>query len=335
MPCRLPYRAFPFCRPLRVLVALAISAPALPAAAAAPSSAAGCISNVIVTSSADSGTGSLRPAVAGLCNGGRIRFANRAVIELASEIAIDKQVTIDGSSVAQDASAGDAALVWIRGRSGVRSFRVSAAGDLTLRSLRISDGATADLGGGVRSSGRLAVFDSRLGHNTAGNIGGGAIFNELNGVLVVDGCLFDANDAQRGSAIFNSGTAQIGNTTFSGNGPVLQREGAIQNRGTLNAVHVTIAHNGNNGGFGGLFAFGADTTLINSVFADNTGTQCGISGGTVAAIALLAPGAGCQSTVSGDPRLAPLAANGGSTLTHALVEGDAAECAIESRQPAH
>ena len=335
MPCRLPYRSFPFCRPLRVLVALAISAPALPAAAAAPSSAAGCISNVIVTSSADSGTGSLRPAVAGLCNGGRIRFANRAVIELASEIAIDKQVTIDGSSVAQDASAGDAALVWIRGRSGVRSFRVSAAGDLTLRSLRISDGATADLGGCVRSSGRLAVFDSRLGHNTAGNIGGGAIFNELNGVLVVDGCLFDANDAQRGSAIFNSGTAQIGNTTFSGNGPVLQREGAIQNRGTLNAVHVTIAHNGNNGGFGGLFAFGADTTLINSVFADNTGTQCGISGGTVAAIALLAPGAGCQSTVSGDPRLAPLAANGGSTLTHALVEGDAAECAIESRQPAH
>jgi hypothetical protein len=327
MHCGPLFRTFLFRLPVRALLALAVSSPVMNMALSAPSSPVGCISNAIVTRNANDGTGTLRSAVAGLCSGGTIRFAGRIVITLASEIVVDKRVTIDGSSVAQDASFGDAALVRIRGGAGVRSFRVNAGGDLTLRSVRISDGAPADLGGGVRNIGRLAVLDARFDHNTAGTsngLGGGAIFNAFGGVLVVDGSVFDANDAQRGSAIFNSGTAQIGNSTFSGNGLVLQREGAIQNRGTLVAVHVTIAHNGNNGGFGGLFAFGADTTLINSIFALNSGTECGISGGKVTSIALLATGNQCQPALSDNPQLAPLAANGGSTMTHALVEGSPA-----------
>jgi hypothetical protein len=313
------------------LLALAASFGVDRANAAAAPSPAGCVSNAVVTSDADDDTGTLRSAVAGLCDGGTITFADRIVLELSSEIVVDKQVAIDGSSVAGDATAGGDALVQISGRTDVRSFRVTADGDLTLRRLRVSNGGLDDLGGGIRSAGRLAVFDSRFDHNVGGTInglGGGAIYSALDSVLVVDGSTFDANDAQRGSAIFNSGSAQI--STFSGNGPTLQREGAIENRGTLVAAHLTISGNGNNGGFGGVFAFNADTTFANTIIAGNTGTECAISGGTVSSIALLAPAGSCQPTLSDDPQLASLAANGGPTMTHALTEGSPAMDAGDS-----
>lgn len=293
MPCRPPLHRPTLGPAALALLVLASASLAQGGNAAAAPPPAGCISDAVVTSDADDGTGTLRSAVAGLCDGGTITFADRIVLELSSEIVVDKHVTIDGSSVAGDASAGGDALVQIRGRTDVRSFRVTTDGDLTLRRLRVSNGVLDDLGGGVRSAGRLAVFDSRFDHNVGGTInglGGGAIFSALDSVLVVDGSTFDANDAQRGSAIFNSGSAQISNSTFSGNGLTLQREGAIQNRGTLVAVHLTISGNGNNGGFGGVFAFSADTTFANTVIAGNTGTECAISGGTVTSIALLAPG---------------------------------------------
>ena len=73
--------------------------------------------------------------------------------------------------------------------------------------------------------GRLAVFDARFDRNIGvenTGLGVGAIFAGANSILVVDGSTFDANDAVRGSAIFSVGAAEIGNSTFSANGLVLQ-----------------------------------------------------------------------------------------------------------------
>lgn len=281
----------------------------------------GCSETVLVENADDSGTGSLRAAVDLVCTGGTITFADRFLIDLESEIAIDSAVIIDGSSQSADASASDGNLVQILGGADHRSFLVTATGELTLRRLRVSDGVAPDQGGGVRNLGRLRVFDSRFDGNTdngSNSLGGGAIFNAVDAILLVDGTTFDGNQAVRGAAIFNSGQAELRNSTFSGNVGTTN-EGALQNRGTLLAIHITVANNGGeNAGFGGLFAFNADTTLVNSIFADNVGNNCFLSGGTGVATGLLAESGNCGSQFSTDPQLQALLANGGATNTHAL-----------------
>lgn len=130
-------------------------------------------------------------------------------------------------------------------------------------------------------------------------------------------------DAIRGSVIFNIGTAELINSTFSENRGSTN-EGAIQNRGTLTAIHTTVANNGRLDGTpvaGGLFTFGTTTrtTLINSIFADNRGRDCFIAGGTLDSVALLAEVAlDCPAQFNADPQLDVLAANGSVTLTHSL-----------------
>jgi hypothetical protein len=280
----------------------------------------GCVEQPVVSNNDDAGPGSLREAVLLVCAGGTITFDDRFVIDLQSEIVIDKAVIIDGSSVSEDASAGSDTLVQIRGSATNRVFLVDAAGDLSLLRLRLSAGTTDNQGGAVRNLGRLSLFDSKFDGNSAAltSLGGGAIFNAVGATLLVDGCSFDNNQATRGSAIFSSGDAELRNSTFSDNRGTTN-EGAIQNRGTLLAVHITVANNGGEGaGFGGLFAFDADTTLVNSIFADNVGNNCFFSGGDGLAIGLLAESGNCAPQFNQDPQLQPLGANGGPTETIAL-----------------
>lgn len=134
--------------------------------------------------------------------------------------------------------------------------------------------------------------------------------------------------------MFNTGDAEIYNSTFSGNIEGVG-EGAIQNRGTLLGVHLTVTNNGRTDGnpvaAGGLFAFGTNstTTLVNSIFAGNRGRDCRIiSGGTVQTLGLLVQNSqDCPGDVPGDPLLQPLASNGGPTLTHAIPEDSPATIA--------
>lgn len=276
----------------------------------------------------DSGDGSLRAGIIGLCPEGTITFANRFVIVLQSEIVVDKALTLDGSSQSLDASTGDANLVQTLGGASHRIFRVDAAGQLSAKRLRLSNGTVngtslAGFGGAIRNRGRLELRDCRIDGNSAtnaGGLGGGAIFNDVGANLRMEGCTLTGNDAGRGSALFNTGTAELINSTFSENRGSTN-EGAIQNRGTLTAVHITVSNNGRTAGTptaGGLFTFNATTTLINSILADNQGCDCFISGGTLDAVALLAESrANCAAQLTADPALGELSANGGVTATQA------------------
>lgn len=281
--------------------------------------AKGCAETAEVTNADDAGPGSLRNAVLGVCTGGLITFEQRFEIQLASEILVEKALTIDGSGI--EGEAVDS-LVRILGGSEHRSFRVETTGDLTLKSLRVSNGVVGDLGGAIHNRGTLTLLDSRFDGNSSaplGGLGGGAIFSTTGARLIVDGCTFDRNDSVRGAAIFNVGEAELRNSTFSDNNGDTN-EGAIQNRGILLATHITVSNNGREGTptAGGLFAFNADTTLVNSIFAGNTGRDCFISGGTSAVDGLLANSGNCGQQFSDDPQLQPLAANGGATETRAL-----------------
>lgn len=294
----------------------------------------GCVTNAIVSNAGDSGTGSLRQAVTDACAGGTIRFASRFSIQLDSEIAVDRALTIDGSSVSDPAAGADNALVQIKGGADVRGFNVGVNGELTLVRVRISNGVLSGsgIGGGILNAGTLNLSECRLDGNQSGpnnSFGGGAIRNTGGAELYVERSTFDHNVSHRGAAIFNSGDATLVNSTFSANttdNGASVREGAIQNRGTLTAVHITVTDNGSGGTAGGLFAFESDTTLINSVFAGNNGDDCVQGGGTSAytSVGLLKQTGSCPSQLSGDPRLGALADNGGVTATHALLSGSAA-----------
>lgn len=322
-----------------ILSAIALATPVLvmstAASARGTASPKGCAEAATVSNANDIGAGSLRAAIADVCAGGTIDFATRLVIDLESEIVVDKALTIDGLGQAVPIAEGENNFVQLIGGATHRVFRVTTAGDLTIRGLRFSDSASVDTGGAIQNSGRLAVDRCRFDGNvsTNGNLGGGAIFSAVNATLLVENSLFDRNSAIRGAGVFNSGQAELRNSTFSGNRD-LTNEGAIQNRGTLLGIHLTVANNGRHGaGFGGLFAFNASTTLVNSVFADNIGRDCFFSGGTGTTTGLLARNSNCVAAFTADPALQPLAANGGLTLTHALLptsiatgSGDAEFC---------
>ena len=299
----------------------AVSAVSLHRAAVPTMVGKGCVQDATVTNANDDGPGSLRALVAELCDGGTISFAERFVIDLQSPIIIDRALTVDGSSQALLAADTDGNLVQLIGGTDHRIFDIAATGDLTLRQLRLSDSHTSGFGGAINSLGRLAVLECRVDGNSSGasgGLGGGAIFTGTDSILLVEGSTFDNNDAVRGAAIFNNGQAELRNSTFSGHRGETN-EGAIQNRGILLAIHITVANNGREGaGFGGLFAFNADTTLVNSLFADNVGNNCFFSGGTGVATGLLAQSGNCGAQFNGDPQLLPLSGNRGVTATHAL-----------------
>ena len=292
----------------------------------------GCLANATVTNADDSGSGSLRQAVLDICSGGVIDFSSRFEIQLLSEITVTTTLTIDGTSVSNPQAGADQSLVQIKGGADVRAFNVGVNGDLTLVRVRISNGVLtgSGIGGGILNAGTLNISECRLDGNQSGpnnSLGGGAIRNTGGAELYVEGSTFDHNVSHRGAAIFNSGSAVLFNSTFSANttdNGASVREGAIQNRGTLSAVHITVTDNGSGGTAGGMFAFESDTILINSIFAGNNGNDCVLSGGTFNSVGLLKQTGNCASQLNGDPRLGALADNGGVTATHALLSGSAA-----------
>lgn len=307
--------------------------------AAAPSHPLTLVATPIVTNANDGGAGWLRWATQNACGGATVRFAERFVITLASPIAINRTVILDGRDRAGDASEAEP-LVRIDGAQATRLFAVGASGALALRSLRLSNGIGD--GAGVNNQGSLIVqgcrFDGHRG-SAGSNFGGGGIFNDFDATLRVEDSTFDGNSASRGAAVFNLGDAELYNSTFSGNIEGVG-EGAIQNRGTLLGVHLTVTDNGRpdgNPAAGGLFAFGTDseTTLVNSMLAGNRARDCRISGGNVLTIGTLVQNPQNCGTpdLTVDPLLQPLAANGGPTRTHAvgtdsatIAAGDAGFC---------
>lgn len=307
----------------RALIVVALGFAPLVNAIAAPPQPLGCVNTATVSTAEDGVAGSLRDAVSAVCAGGTVEFSERFVIQLGSEIVIDKALTIDGSSVSNASVGLDSALVQVRGGANHRIFRVTEAGNLNLMRLRLSDGNVPDTGGAVSNFGGLSVVECRMDNNSAasGNLGGGAIFSAPSAFLSIQGSIFDGNSANRGSAVFNSGEAELLNSTFSGNAGITG-EGAIQNRGDLVAIHITVTDNGRTDSTptaGGLFAFNADTTIINSILAGNRGPDCFISGGVVDTVATLAQDTrNCTAQLTSAPELAPLADNGGVTLTHLL-----------------
>jgi predicted outer membrane repeat protein len=177
-------------------------------------------------------------------------------------------------------------------------------------------------GGGiyVEGNGTLNVANSAFSGNSATGGWGGGIANQ--GMLTVTNVTFSNNSADgAGGGITNSGVLTVTNSTFSGNSA--GGGGGIINSGVLTVTNSTFS--GNSATFGsGIYNSGI-MTLYNTLVAANIGEDCY---GTLTADSFnLDSDGSCdnatQKTV-GQINLGPLADNGGSTQTMALLPGSAA-----------
>jgi CSLREA domain-containing protein len=192
------------------------------------------------------------------------------------------------------------------------------------------------LGGGILiRSGTLLLLNSTVSGNS-GRHGGGIAANgiaQLVGVTV-SGNTGSSGRLRRGGGIATSarGGLLLSNSTVSGNMAVNQvgtasRGGGIHSAGALTVIGSTIAGNSAAEG-GGLYVVpppnGAASSLQNSLLSHGTGGVCGGPGlGILTATATVVSDDTCHfedpTNLQGvDPRIGPLADNGGPTDTHAL-----------------
>jgi hypothetical protein len=276
---------------LSILLGILIMCSAALSGAVPATPAYACLNAITVTNGSDSGTGSLRDAVANLCGGGTITFnpGVTTVTLTSGHLSINKDLTIDGGNmgviVERDANAtSDFGIFYITGSST----------DVTLDSLTVRNGNTASSGGGIYNEGTLTVNNSTLSGNAATNgggisnfdgtltvtvstisgntaINGGGISN-FDGTLTVSNSTLSGNAAAVGGGISNTGTLTVNNSTLSGNAAT--NGGGISNTGTLTVNNSTLSGNAATNG-GGIYNFDGTLTVTVSTISDNTATNGG------------------------------------------------------------
>jgi len=203
-----------------------------------------------VTTTADSGAGSLRQAITDANNtpgndyiGFNLTGASPYTITLSSALPniVNASTAITG---------GTAGALTINGPSA-SSLTISGDNGNTGRDFNIFS---------INTGGNLAIFNTTVsGAQTSTN--GGALNNS--GTLTVNNSIISGNSTSKnGGAFNNSGTLTVNNSTISGNSTTVVSTygGAIANSGTLNISNSTLSNNsafpsGTSGG-GAIFTSG-------------------------------------------------------------------------------
>ena len=200
-------------------------------------------------------------------------------------------------------------------------------------------------GAGIYSRGHLTLRASTVHANRSTTTGGGV---ESERGLVLDSSTVNENTSQgRGAGVFGSDPMTLTNSTVSGNVAAADG-GGVTALSLLTITHSTITDNHSTAGrAGGVFAWFLDVRAFSSIIAGNTaanGNPDLHSGNNTYAIhySLVGDAAGTplieahtpdasgnligNSAGTGriDPKLAPLAYNGGPTRTRALLAGSPA-----------
>jgi hypothetical protein len=312
-----------------------------------------------VTTTADSGAGSLREAVASanatidpdtiefaIPTSGAGCTAGVCTITLTSgELAVNSTAAAGTLLITNSTGSGN---LLISGNNASRVFFVNFGANLTISGVTITKGngrgttvpSLAAVGGGiVNNGGTLTLTNSTVSGNTTNQ--GGGIYS--NGTTTLTNSTVSGNTASsNGGGIFNnSGTTTLTNSTVSGN--MSRFFGGIENNAILNLTSVTVTQNKSPtteecpGCASGIQSNGK-ANLKNTIVAGNTTDNASAPldfGGAIAAgssFNLIGNGQGTTGITNGtngnqvgtsaspiDPRLAPLANNGGATQTHALL----------------
>ncbi len=210
---------------------------------------------------------------------------------------------------------------------------------VTLTNSSVSNNTATTSGGGGIVANRATLTGSTVSGNHAASDGGGI---RVGIAVTLTNCTVSGNAGENGGGILDFGTATLTNSTVSGNHAV-NLGGGIFSFG-LALLNDTVTDNDAHTG-GGIFQFksgGGTATVRNTIIAQNQvdidGAAPDVSGAFISGghnlIGDGTGGTGLTNGVNGDqvgtdadpidPGLAPLANNGGSTMTHALLAGSTA-----------
>jgi uncharacterized repeat protein (TIGR01451 family)/CSLREA domain-containing protein len=225
---------------------------------------------------------------------------------------------------------------------GIRAFGASLTRVVVTRN-------TAPEAGGMANLGESEISDSTFDRNTGGAIAhfrsvrsfaGGDTMTVTNSTIVAN---TQPAQSAEGGGIANRSQVTVSNSTIVGNSTA-GKGGGLYNGGTATLSNVTLAGNAASTGgnvFTDLFLLSPmalTTSAVNTIFAGATsGGNC--AGKLTSQGHNLEDGTSCALTGPGDlsnqnPMLAPLADNGGPTLTQALIPGSPAIDAGGSPCPA-
>ena len=243
------------------------------------------------------------------------------------------QASITGNRATGAAGSGGAVLV-----AGGASVSMTL-GDVSDNQANRAGGGIEVAGGGTLSLTQVMVDGNALPGANPGN--GGGVHVGGAGSATVSQTTVSDNAAVQGGGLWNSGsgTLSISNSTVSGNTASDDGGGVYTIPGGDTSLEsVTVARNSAGANGGGLAISTLATTSVsvdNSVVGDNTaggsGNDCFGTYTTNGFLLVEDRGANCsfagadENSIFGqDPVLAPLADNGGPTLTHALGDGSPA-----------
>jgi predicted outer membrane repeat protein len=235
---------------------------------------------------------------------------------------------------------------------------------LTLKNCVVTDNV-ADGGGGICNNGELLLINSTVSNNTAKGVvppsegiwcgGGGGIKCE-DGTLTLINSTISGNQAGIRKRGWGGGvhigcncTGVFTNSTISGNRSVGD-SGGVRVRGRLQLANCTISNNTAAGEGGGVYVVGK-LDYVNTIIANNRGRGGSCVIGSSYGFTFQGEGSigtnrnnlvesgNCNPDYADDPKLGPLADNGGDTLTHALLPGSPAidvipvgECTVSMDQ---
>ncbi|HLO30651.1 MAG TPA: choice-of-anchor Q domain-containing protein [Anaerolineales bacterium] len=242
---------------------------------------------ITVTTNADNGTGSLRQAVIEATSGATIRFApalSGQTILLASEIAIDKSLTIDGSGLNPrvEVSGGDAVKIFVIGEGyGIHDLNVvlrslilknakgigtsyyntgaailmASSNALTVEDLTFMANSAVGEGAAINSGGTVTVLNSEFISNSSQN-SGGAISISATGRLTIKNSSFRNNSARYSGgavAVHANWLLAVENATFDSN--------TAMSGGAIVVTNPSIT------------GIAVDVDIRNSLFARNTASS--------------------------------------------------------------
>ena len=285
---------------------------------------------ITVTNTNDSGTGSLRAAIATAnagVSGETINFASNlagGTIHLTTgQLQITNSMTITGLGANQltidggwDGLAGD--------NVGARIFNISSStASVAITGLTLTHGNASTQGGGaIINSGQLTLDHDTIAGNAASGGNGGGVLN--NGKLASTNSTFSGNLANFGGGVYSisSATWTSSNDTIAGN-LGSNGGGGVYNRGNWKSTNDTIAGNSiSSSTGGGVRNFGV-FSAINTIISGNVSSD--LSGGISNITTSNLIGGNVTQILATDSNGKPvLANNGGTTQTIALIAGSPA-----------
>ncbi|MGK7923788.1 MAG: DUF4347 domain-containing protein, partial [Spirulina sp.] len=211
-----------------------------------------------VTSSADSGGGTLRNFISGATSGDEIRFSTDMTIFLDSQLEIDNTtLNIDGTSN----------YIILDGQNNTRIFDITDS-TVTLDNLTIRNGSTSSSGGGILShNSNLKISNSTISGNYANLFGGGLYIDK--GTVNISNSTISGNYANYfgGGIDIDGATGQITNSMIGWNSANFGGGIDIYNS-TVDITDSTIFYNDADRG-GGIYIYNSTVDISNSVIDYN------------------------------------------------------------------